>query len=199
MPSPASLWPITLFAFAMCFSPGPNTMMISSLSGVFGVRATLPCAAGITAGIASLVLAAGLGLGALVTGHPNFALMLRVGGLVYVAWLIWKILSASELGASKDVKPIGFVSAFALQWINPKAWAAALGVVSTFSPVAAAPNGAPVIAAIFFFMLIPATLLWSAFGSAMRKILGSGFAFRLFNWAMAALILASMAPVLLGL
>src|ERR1044071_5415864 len=100
MPTLADLWPVILFTFAMCFSPGPNTMLISSLSSVFGVRASLPCAAGITIGITSLVLAVGLGLGAVVASHPNFTVALRVGGLIYVAWLIWKILSASELGAS---------------------------------------------------------------------------------------------------
>jgi threonine/homoserine/homoserine lactone efflux protein len=198
MPSLSSLWPVVLFAFAMTFSPGPNTMMISSFSSVFGVRATLPCAAGITAGIAGLVLAAGLGLGTLVAAHPNFGLALRVGGLIYVAWLIWKILSASEFRTSADAKPIGFIGTFALQWINPKAWAMALGIVSAFSPIAAAPNGAIIIAAIFFVLLIPATLLWSAFGAGMSRLLGRGLAFRIFNWTMAALIVSSMAPVLLG-
>ena len=173
-------------------------MMISSLSSVFGVRASLPFAAGVTVGIASLVVAAGTGLGALVAAHATFGLALRVGGLVYVAWLIWKILSASELRPTLDAKPIGFIGAFALQWINPKAWAMALGVVSTFSAIVATPNGTAAIAAIFFVLLIPATLLWSAFGAGMRRMLGRGLAFRIFNWTMAALIIASMTPVLLG-
>lgn len=139
-----------------------------------------------------------MGLGTLVSTHPNFGLALKIGGLIYVSWLIWKILSASELRMSVNAKPIGFVGAFALQWINPKAWAMALGVVSAFSAIAAAPNGTLTIAAIFFVLLIPATLLWSAFGAGMSRLLGRGLAFRIFNWTMAALIAASMAPVLLG-
>jgi threonine/homoserine/homoserine lactone efflux protein len=198
MPTSADLWPVVLFAFAMTFSPGPNTMMISSFASVFGVRATLPCAAGITTGIGALVLASGLGLGALVAAHPQFALALRTGGLIYVGWLVWKILSASELGTA-EAKPIGFVGAFALQWINPKAWAMALGVVTTFSAVATAPNGPLRIAAIFFILLIPATLVWSAFGAGIRRLLGSGRALHIFNWCMAALIVVSMLPVLAGL
>jgi threonine/homoserine/homoserine lactone efflux protein len=198
MPAPADLWPLILFAFAMTFSPGPNTMMISSFASVFGVRATLPCAAGITLGIAALVLAAALGLGAVMAAWPQFALALRVGGLVYIAWLVWKILSAAELRTA-EAKPIGFAGAFFLQWINPKAWAMALGVVTTFSAVVTAPNGPLVTAAIFFLLLIPATLVWSAFGAGIRKLLGSGRALRLFNLCMAALIVASMLPVLFSL
>lgn len=196
MPSASALWPVALFAFAMTFSPGPNTMMISSFASVFGVRATLPCAAGITAGIAALVLTAAFGLGTLIAAHPHFGLALRAGGIVYVAWLVGKILSASELGAA-EAKPIGFLGGFALQWINPKAWAMALGVATTFAAVAAAPHGPLVIAAIFFLLLIPATLVWSAFGAGIRRLLGAGTAFRVFNWSMATLVVVSMLPVLL--
>src|SRR5690606_2926233 len=129
------------------------------------------------------------GLGAVLSAHPQFTFALRLGGLVYVGWLGWKILSSTGLGTA-EAKTNGFAGAFALQWINPKAWAAAFGVVTTFSAVAAAPRGPLVIAAIFFILLIPATLVWSAFGAGIRRVLGSGRALRLFNLGMAALIAA---------
>ena len=53
-----------------------------------------------------------------------------------------------------------------------------------------------VVAGIFGAVNLPAVSCWTVLGQQMARILTNPMRLRLFNWAMAALLLASLYPVL---
>lgn len=171
-------------------------MLVSSLAAASGFRAAIPCAAGITVGVAGLVLAAACGLGSVLAAHPGVGFALKLAGLFYVVWLVVRIVQTTELKGAGS-RQVGFFEAFGLQMVNPKAWAMALGATTTFSSIVAANFGPIIIASVFFALLIPATLVWSLFGASMKHFLGTGLPLRIFNLVMAGLIVLSVMPVLL--
>ena len=65
------LGPLVLFGAAMCFTPGPNVVMITASAANFGFRRAVPHMLGITIGFGFLVMATGLGLAGLLEAEPR--------------------------------------------------------------------------------------------------------------------------------
>ena len=54
--------------------------------------------------------------------------------VAYMLWLAWKIAHAAAPSRRPvRARPLTFVQAAAFQWVNPKAWAMALGAVSVYA------------------------------------------------------------------
>ena len=89
------------------------------------------------------------------------------------------------------------MQAAAFQWVNPKAWSMALGAITLY---AAGRDLMSVlwVAGVYVAMGLISTTTWTVLGREMRRVLDRPARLRLFNWAMAALMLASLLPVLLG-
>jgi threonine/homoserine/homoserine lactone efflux protein len=49
-------------------------------------------------------------------------------------WLSWRIGTAGRARAERRARPFTFLEAAAFQWVNPKAWALAVGVPAPFWP-----------------------------------------------------------------
>ena len=184
-----------LFAFATAGTPGPNNMMLLASGANFGFRRTAPQILGISAGLGVMVAAMGLGLGGVFRAFPVLHEVLKWVGGGYMLWLAWKIATAkgiSERGAGS--KPMTFLQAAGFQWVNPKAWAMALTAATTYMP-----DGSTV--AVFFvagtFMLVgaPCSAAWAGFGLGMRRFLDRPPVLRAFNLTMAALLVASLYPL----
>lgn len=71
---------LLLFAFATSITPGPNNMMLLASGVNFGFRRTIPHMLGIGGGFLVLLLAAGLGLGAVLTAFPPLFVALKIAG-----------------------------------------------------------------------------------------------------------------------
>src|SRR5690606_7493246 len=69
------------FATAMSFSPGPNTTLATALAANFGLRRALRFVVAVPAGWTVLMLACGLGLGALVLAVPAARWGVKVVGV----------------------------------------------------------------------------------------------------------------------
>ncbi len=184
------------FAFVTSVTPGPNNMMLLASGVNFGFRRTLPHMLGISVGHAVLVTSIGLGLSGLFQAVPQAMIVLKVVSVVYMLWLAWKIAHASAPeGREAGGRPFTFLQAAAFQWVNPKAWAMALGAISAY-----AGQGGLVavlaIAAVFAAVNLPSVSLWAAMGEGLRGWLQSPARLRVFNWTMAALLVASLIPVL---
>ncbi|MFC7692748.1 hypothetical protein ACFQY5_27405 [Paeniroseomonas aquatica] len=83
------------------------------------------------------------------------------------------------------------VQAALFQWVNPKAWIIAGGAILTY--------GRPWLMAVLFALTALVSLLaWAALGLGTARLLRTPAALRRFNWAMAALLVLSLVPVLLG-
>jgi threonine/homoserine/homoserine lactone efflux protein len=185
------------FALVTSATPGPNNMMLLASGVNFGFRRTIPHMLGISVGHGVLVTMVGLGLSGLFQAVPQAMLGLKVVSVVYMLWLAWKIAHAAapEGRHTSGAKPFSFLQAAAFQWVNPKAWAMALGAISAY-----AGQGGLVavltIAGVFAAVNLPSVSLWAAMGEALRGWLQSPARLRVFNWTMAALLVASLIPVL---
>lgn len=189
------------FALVMSISPGPGNFLLLASGANFGFRRSLPLALGISFGFLTLVLAVGLGLGEIMDRLPLLAAAMKFASAAYVLWLAWKICRSRAIGsADGDIaRPVSFLEAAALQYLNPKAWAVA--AVVTVSYAGPANHLASLLATIALFAIVnlPAISLWAACGTALRRALGTGRRIAVFNGAMAALLVASMLPVLLDI
>src|SRR3954469_13429323 len=89
---------LLLFATAMSFTPGPNTTLSTALAANFGLRRALRFIVAVPTGWTLMMLASGLGLGALVLALPALRWALKVLGIAYLVWMAWKLARSSALG-----------------------------------------------------------------------------------------------------
>ena len=188
-----------LFALVTSITPGPNNTMLLASGVNFGFNRTIPHMLGITCGFFSLVLAVGLGLGAVFQTYPLLYTALRYIGAAYLLYLAWKIAHSGPVSESQagDNTPISYWGAAAFQWVNPKAWIMAIGAISPYTPLQGYFFNVLVIAAVFALINLPSVSLWVVCGSLLRNLLRDRRWLRLFNWGMALLLVASLYPLLL--
>lgn len=87
------------------------------------------------------------------------------------------------------------VQAAAFQWVNPKAWIMAIGAQTNYAQDTTW-IAAGIVAIGFMFMNLPAITIWARLGQEMRRILTNPRRLVAFNWTMAALLVASLLPIL---
>ncbi len=184
------------FAFVTSVTPGPNNIMLLASGVNFGFRRTLPHMFGIAIGHAFMVFVVGVGLVGVFITFPIARLVLTVVSVVYMLWLAWKIANAAPPeGSNAKGRPLTFLQAAAFQWVNPKAWIMSLGAVTLYAPgqewlaVAWVALG-------FLSVGWTTTMIWTVLGLGLRRFLQKPATLRAFNFTMAALLIASLWPVL---
>ena len=189
------LFALTGFSLVTSATPGPNNMMLMASGANFGLRRTVPHMLGVSLGFGAMVAILGLGLDRIVRDNPALAGAMKWASLAYVLWLAWKIATAAPPSqADAAGRPLGFWGAAAFQWVNPKAWAMALGALSAY---AAGAGGPLVVAVVFAVVNLPVVAAWAAAGHGMRGLLAHPARLRVFNAVMAAFLVLSMLPVVL--
>ncbi|MCX7289285.1 MAG: LysE family translocator [Rhodobacterales bacterium] len=184
------------FAFVTSVTPGPNNMMLLASGVNFGLRRTVPHMLGISVGHSLMVFLLGLGVAGAIHASPRAGLMLKVLSVAYMLWLAWKIAHAAAPGEGQSGgKPLTFLQAAAFQWVNPKAWAMALGAVAAYAPGGRVGEVA-LVAAVFACVNLPSVTVWAAAGQGIRGWLQDPGRLRTFNWTMAVLLVLSLIPVL---
>lgn len=193
----ATLLALIAFALVSSITPGPNNLMLMSSGANFGVRRTVPHALGIAIGFAVMILLVGIGLIRLFDLWPMLGTILKVASIAYLLWLAWKIANAAppEGEIATDSQPMSFMGGALFQWVNPKAWTMALGAITLYAPQR---DGMTIllIAVIFGLVNLPSVSIWAVMGQVMRQWLSNPRRLRMFNWTMAALLVASLAPML---
>jgi threonine/homoserine/homoserine lactone efflux protein len=185
------------FAFVTSVTPGPNNMMLLASGVNFGVRRTLPHMLGISIGHAVMVFLVGLGVAGVFAAYPLALTGLKVAAVGYMLWLAWKIARSGAPGEGRAAgRPMTFLQAAAFQWVNPKAWAMALGAVAAYVP-APSVGAYALVAVVFAGVNLPSVAVWAAAGQGLRRWLDGPGRLRLFNWGMAALLVASLWPVVM--
>ncbi len=176
-------------------------------SGVkFGFARTAPHLIGVILGFGLMIVLVGFGLMIVLVGlglnvvferFPSVLPVMRVVGSVYMLWLALKIALAKPVHARECAsRPIGFFGAAAFQWVNPKAWVMVLSMLSTYSGLSDEyVRSVLLIAVLCALITIPCSGAWALFGSSMRQFLGNPRTARLFNFAMATLLAASIVPI----
>ncbi|MFP3544499.1 LysE family translocator [Rhizobium sp. SIMBA_035] len=188
---------LVLFAFTTSITPGPNNMMLFTSGVNFGFRRTIPHMLGIGAGFLSLLLAVGLGLGAVLHTVPALYTALKFAGGAYLLWIAWKIGSSRSLSEGKtSAVPMSFLSAAAFQWINPKAWVMAVTAMATYTNPDFYVVSVLIVGLAFALVNVPSVSTWAGFGSALRDWLSDPARLKWFNITMALLLVLSLWPML---
>ncbi len=188
---------LVLFAFTTSITPGPNNMMLFTSGVNFGFRRTIPHMLGIGAGFLSLLLAVGLGLGAVLHTIPALYTVLKFAGGAYLLWIAWKIGSSRSLSEGKtSAAPMSFLSAAAFQWINPKAWVMAVTAMATYTNPDLYVVSVLIVGLAFALVNVPSVSTWAGFGSALRDWLSDPVRLKWFNITMALLLVLSLWPML---
>ncbi|ANK81492.1 MAG: hypothetical protein TEF_12330 [Rhizobiales bacterium NRL2] len=188
---------LAVFAFVSSITPGPNNLMLMASGANYGFRRTIPHMLGVGLGFVFMVLVLGSGAGRLVAETPELLMMLKAVSVVYMLWLAWKIANAAPPeAAAAPGRPLTFLQAAGFQWVNPKAWAMALSAVTVYAP---GQDFLSILAVglIFGAINLPSVSSWTLAGQQMRRLIGSRRRLRIFNLMMAALLLASLYPVLM--
>ena len=186
------------FAIAMSFTPGPNNLMLASAGARFGFARTLPHQAGIVVGFAIMTLCVGFGIAALIAAVPPLYLAMKIASIAYLFWLAWQVATAEgKAGSASERRPMGTAAAAAFQWINPKAWIMTLTAVTTYTTAHGDQRTQVLLLSLVFAVVgVASCSTWAAFGQVIRRYLTSGGRRTTFNRLMAALLVASIVPVL---
>lgn len=189
------------FAFASSVTPGPNNMMLVASGVNFGVRRTLWHVAGINVGFPVMLLLTGLGLGQVFQRYPMIYTAMKVVGIVYMLWLAWKVATSGPVreGEGTAGRPMTFWQAVAFQWVNPKAWAMVIGAIAAYTVPENYIGSLLIITAVYALVGTPGSMVWAMFGAALRNWLRDPAKVRLFNIAMAALLVLSLYPAVMDL
>lgn len=184
------------FAFVTTVTPGPNNLMLMASGANFGFKRTLPHMLGIMVGVSVMVMVVGGGLMTLFDTYPVLNTLLQAVSITYLLWLAWKVANAAPLKTSDEKgTPMTFLQAAAFQWVNPKAWAMCLSAITLYAPDHTLLS-VVLVASVFAMVSFPAISIWAWLGLMVRQWLTSSRRYRVFNIAMAVLLVASLYPVL---
>jgi threonine/homoserine/homoserine lactone efflux protein len=192
------LFAFIVFAIVMFITPGPNNIMVLSSGLTYGFRRTMPHIAGITIGFAFMVAAVGLGFGTVFLAYPVLQTLLKYAGAAYLIYLAIMIALSGppKPDEERERGPMTFWGAAMFQWVNVKGWVMVIGTITAYAAIARFPLNVAIQTALCLPLGVVSTALWTLFGSALRPVLKSERAVRVFNVVMALLLLASLYPVL---
>jgi threonine/homoserine/homoserine lactone efflux protein len=88
-----------------------------------------------------------------------------------------------------------FWGAAMFQWINVKGWVMVIGTITAYAGIASFPWNITIQVMLSLLLGVVACSTWALFGTALRPLLTSERAVRVFNIVMAVLLLASLYPV----
>jgi threonine/homoserine/homoserine lactone efflux protein len=189
----------SIFAFVTSITPGPNNIMLLASGLNFGFRLTIPHILGISTGFLFLVLAVGLGLAEVLSSYPQLYGVLKWLSAGYLLYLSWAIAKTTPLeknnNDTRSTKPMSYWGAAAFQWINPKAWIMAFSAFTAYVPVSTDSTTIIILSILFAAINMPSVGVWALFGSGLRKAFQNPRKLAIFNYFMAALLLASMLPL----
>ena len=188
---------VVLVLLTATITPGPNNLVVMEAASRGRIAPALPAIAGIVIGTVGMVLAARLGLDALLARWADGEIVLRIIGAGLLALIGlrtvlsgWRAREADSRQASSTL----FSSMLTLQVVNPKTWVLASAVGTTH---AAAPRASLVGLAVAT-ILVPtfSLLLWAAAGRSISVPLGRPAIRRAFATAMGTVLIAFAAFLL---
>ena len=188
-------------ALLMVLTPGPNMIYLISRSICQGRKAGVVSLFGVIAGFLVHMLAAAIGLTALLLAVPLAYEALRWAGAAYLLWLAWQALrpGARSLFEPRQLPPDSttrlFVMGFLTNALNPKVALFILAFLPQFTDPARGPL--PLQIGVLGLIFIAATVLVFGAFSLLAGVIGDWFrrsprAQRLLNRA-AGLIFAGLA------
>ena len=196
--SAAALTALLLFCTAMSFSPGPNTTLSTALAANLGLPRALRFCLAVPTGWTLLMLACGLGLGAVITTVPALRWGVTLLGVSYMLWLAFKLARASQMTQVDASRlQVGFWQGVGLQFLNIKAWMLALTlsagwVVNAAGQPAANPGERlAIVCAVMVGFAFSSNFVYALIGSLLRQWLAQGSRLLWFNRALALVLVVT--------
>lgn len=188
---------MALFALAASISPGPVNVVALTCGAQYGLRSSLRHVMGATVGFVVLLLFTGFGLHQLLQQWPILTDIIRWAGVLFLLYLAWKLaVDDGRLSLSQATRKPSLLHGAAMQWLNPKAWLAAVAGMGAFVASGEA-RLIGIFALIYFVVCYLSVACWAYAGAFLGQYLGSPARIRLFNRCM-ALLLAGCAVSLVG-
>ncbi|MFA4914617.1 MAG: LysE family translocator [Comamonadaceae bacterium] len=126
MPDTTAWIAFSLLCFGMVLTPGPNMIYLISRSISQGTRAGMISLAGVALGFVFYMVAAALGISAILMAVPYAYDALRFAGVIYLLYLAWQALKPGARSPfevrnlpSHGVKKL-FLMGFLTNLLNPK-------------------------------------------------------------------------------
>jgi len=193
---PAQVIAFVTFSAIMAGTPGPGNALLTAIGAKVGVRQGVTSLLGQVAGMGTMLFAITLGLGNVLLAHPLALQLLKWAGAAMLCWMAWRIATA---GHAEEVMnaPAGFLGMACFQWVNPKGWLIGVAAIATFLDRRAggALAQAAIFGILFTLVAVPSCFLWLAFGAALKRLLRTPRARRVFNGTMAGLLVAATIPL----
>lgn len=196
--SDLALLPLIGFCLVATGTPGPNNMINLAQGVRVGFWRAYPFALGTGIGLAAMLTLAGAGLAAAFADYPWLHMGMKALTVAFILYLAWMLVTAGPIGETADGAPVGLLGGMLFQWINPKSWFAVLSIATTYLPADADWRLALLAGGALGLTAALTQPVWILFGAALRRLLQDARRARAFFWAMAALLLASTLPVLIG-
>lgn len=116
---------------------------------------------------------------------------------IYLLYLAYKLATTSSLGGgASQSRPMTFFQAALFQWVNPKAWTMALTAMTVYAG-GGSLEVVLLVTLVFGLVNAPSISVWVLAGDRLGRFLSTPARLRAFNWLMAALLVASLYPVLM--
>ena len=178
------------FALAASISPGPVNVVALGSGARHGLRASLWHVTGATLGFCLLLVLVGLGLHELLVRWPLLGVALHWGGVAFLLYMAWKLASDDgQLGGNDQQRAPSAWQGAAMQWLNPKAWLAAVAGVGAYT------GGEQQLLWLFTWIYGPICFVsvacWAWAGSVIRQYLRKPRYLRLLNRGLAVLLVGS--------
>lgn len=136
--------PLVLYILMLTLTPGPSAILLAASGARFGLLRCAPHLGGALLGWVLQLLAAVLGLGAVVAENASLQKAMMLVSAAWLLWLAWGMLGrpGSLLGAHPGTKippaaPLIWQTSAGLQLTNPKSWMTAIASAGLFVPAAA--------------------------------------------------------------
>jgi threonine/homoserine/homoserine lactone efflux protein len=195
-----NLWLFIISGLLLNISPGPDTVLIVSRSASQGWRAGLVAVAGIGTGVCLHIVAAALGVSALLATSATAFTLVKLAGAAYLLYLGAKMLLAKRPEHGVVAQQVSaasfrniFLQGFVTNVLNPKVALFFLAFVPQFIAVDAANKALAFVILGFIFNLNG--MLWCVFlaisaGIAGQKMKVSPGVAELLNKGIGALFVA---------
>ncbi len=194
----------TLFAFiaagiALAGSPGPNTLSLAAAGAAFGARRSLGYMLGIDLGMVAVMAITAAGVAGALMAIPGAAPVLIGLAALYFLHLAWRIATAPPLTeTSAQTRPPSPLAGVLLSLVNPKGYAAMAALFSGFTLIESDPAGdAAAKIAVLTAVIASVNVAWLLLGTALTSAFRQPRLNRIVNVVFAALLLASLLPLVL--
>ena len=184
--------PILIFIFVASFTPGPNNIIAMSIGFAHGFKKALAHIFGVAFGFSVMLLIVGFLLKPVILKYPIVLTTLKYISFAYILYIVYKIATSHIDTNAKAKKPITFFESMLFQWINPKAIAGALSLITIYIPTQNFSKWLLIATITAFVNAAVAVAMWAQIGVKISTVLTKPIYQKIFNYSMALLLLVSV-------